>query len=373
MTNNSTGTTMTKVFSHPDFGELRTIERDGGVWFYGKEVARVLGYKEAIKAIRDHVDQEDKGVSKMDTPGGSQTFTIINESGLYSLILSSKLPTAKKFKRWVTSEVLPSIRKNGAYIPEDKMKDISQTVFEMYMQQSVIPYINKFNTELENLRNVLLALVPDERDHLTAINIWKKNVGTPIASKIAEVYKVDIKDAYEMIYRMMWNHFGFSKGRAREEYLIKYRVDDVSTITTIADNITLQEQYTKSAIRLIKEYNNQISQHINESLEEKTYEGQVTLVDNNSYTSSDMACNSHFTVHDDCDTIYNVVKVVYPDMADIALRRKIYSQMANARQWKYAKTTYHTQSKRDVIEKSKTYKKRFVDVCNKMIQQKGGA
>ena len=373
MTNNSTGTTMAKVFSHPDFGELRTIEKSGEIWFFGKEVARVLGYKDTVNAIRRHVDDEDKGDGVLPSPGGSQIFTIINESGLYSLILSSKLPTAKKFKRWVTSEVLPSIRKNGAYIPEDKIKDISQTVFEMYMQQSVIPYINKFNTELENLRNVLLALVPDERDHLTAINIWKKNVGTPIASKIAEVYNVDIKDAYEMIYRMMWNHFGFSKGRAREEYLIKYRVDDVSTITTIADNITLQEQYTKSAIRLIKEYNNQISQHINESLEEKAYEEQVTLVDNNSFTSSDMARNLHFTVHDDYDTIYNAVKVVYPDITDIALRRKIYSQMANARQWKYAKTTCHTQSKRDVIEKSKTYKKRFVDVCNKMIQGKGGA
>ena len=191
MTNNSTGTTMAKVFSHPDFGELKTFEKNGEIWFFGKEVARVLGYTNPMKAIRDHIDTEDKGVNETFTPGGNQIFTIINESGLYSLILSSKLPTAKKFKRWVTSEVLPSIRKNGAYIPEDKMKEISQTVFEMYMQQSVIPYINKFNTELENLRNVLLALVPDERDHLTAINIWKKNVGTPIASKIAEVYNVD--------------------------------------------------------------------------------------------------------------------------------------------------------------------------------------
>ena len=253
----NTNTSMATVFTHPDFGELRTVEKNGEIWFYGKEVAKALGYTNPMKAIRDHVEAEDKGVNETFTPGGNQTFTIINESGLYSLILSSKLPAAKKFKRWVTSEVLPSIRKNGAYVSEEKMSEIAIKVIETYMQQSVIPYINKVNTGLETLRDIMLSVVPDERDHLVAVNIWKKNVGTPIAAKIAEIYKVDIKDAYEMIYRMMWNYFGFSKGQAREEYLIKYRVRDVSTITTVADNLVLQEQFTKAAIRLIKEYNNQ--------------------------------------------------------------------------------------------------------------------
>ena len=108
------------IFNNPEFGEIRTVEVDGEPWLVGKDVARALGYKDATKAARERVDAEDRGVAKMDTPSGQQEMTIINESGLYSLVLGSKLPSAKKFKRWVTSEVLPSIRKNGMYLlPKD--------------------------------------------------------------------------------------------------------------------------------------------------------------------------------------------------------------------------------------------------------------
>ncbi len=105
-----------KLFNNPDFGEIRALELDGQPWFVGKDVAKALGYSNVRDAISRHVDPEDKGVVKHDTPGGTQEMTIINESGLYSLVLSSKLPGAKQFKRWVTSEVLPSIRNNGGYI-----------------------------------------------------------------------------------------------------------------------------------------------------------------------------------------------------------------------------------------------------------------
>ena len=108
-----------EIFNNPDFGELRTVEVEGQPWFVGKDVARALGYgegKSLANAVANHVDDEDKGVTEMMTPGGTQKMTIINESGLYSLVLSSKLPGAKQFKRWVTSEVLPSIRKSGGYI-----------------------------------------------------------------------------------------------------------------------------------------------------------------------------------------------------------------------------------------------------------------
>lgn len=104
-----------KIFENPEFGSIRTVERNGEPWLAGKDVAVALGYSNPRDAISKHVDDEDKGVAKCDTLGGNQNMTIINESGLYSLTLSSKLPTAKKFKRWVTSEVLPSIRKHGAY------------------------------------------------------------------------------------------------------------------------------------------------------------------------------------------------------------------------------------------------------------------
>lgn len=113
-----------KIFENPEFGSIRTLQKDGEPWFVGKDVAAALGYSNPRKAIADHVDEEDKGVTNCYTLGGNQNMTIINESGLYSLILSSKLPTAKKFKHWVTSEVLPSIRKTGGYISgQETMSD----------------------------------------------------------------------------------------------------------------------------------------------------------------------------------------------------------------------------------------------------------
>ena len=104
-----------QIFTNEQFGEVRTLTKDGEPWFVGKDVADILGYSDTAQAVRKHIDDEDKGVVEMTTPGGKQNMVIINESGLYSLILSSKLPTARAFKRWVTSEVLPAIRKHGEY------------------------------------------------------------------------------------------------------------------------------------------------------------------------------------------------------------------------------------------------------------------
>lgn len=105
------------IFNNPEFGKLRSVEIDGEVWFVGKDVAEMLGYSNPRKAIIDHVDDEDKrdGVTFRDSIGREQKPVLINESGVHSLILSSKLPKAKEIKRWVTKEVLPSIRKTGQY------------------------------------------------------------------------------------------------------------------------------------------------------------------------------------------------------------------------------------------------------------------
>jgi anti-repressor protein len=106
-----------KIFENKEFGEIRTVVKDGKPWFVGKDVTKILGYERPTKAILDHVDEEDlDAVPIQDSIGRMQNTPAVNESGLYSLILSSKLPNAKRFKRWVTSEVLPSIRKNGGYI-----------------------------------------------------------------------------------------------------------------------------------------------------------------------------------------------------------------------------------------------------------------
>lgn len=107
-----------QLFNNPDFGEIRALELDGQPWFVGKDVATALGYAKPENALASHVDDEDKTTTLIQGTGSNykSKTTIINESGLYSLVLSSKLPGAKQFKRWVTSEVLPSIRKSGGYI-----------------------------------------------------------------------------------------------------------------------------------------------------------------------------------------------------------------------------------------------------------------
>ena len=114
------------IFNNPEFGEIRTVEVNGEPWFVGKDVATALGYSNPRKALADHVDDEDKlqddGVTIRDPIGRDQHPSVINESGLYSLVLSSKLPGAKKFKRWITSEVIPSIRKHGAYMTPETLE-----------------------------------------------------------------------------------------------------------------------------------------------------------------------------------------------------------------------------------------------------------
>ena len=114
-----------KIFENTEFGTVRATEIDGEAWLVGKDVAEILGYERPTKAVTDHVDSEDRDVVPIqDSIGRMQNTPIINESGLYSLIISSKLPQAKKFKRWVTAEVLPSIRKHGAYMTPQKIEEV---------------------------------------------------------------------------------------------------------------------------------------------------------------------------------------------------------------------------------------------------------
>ncbi|MCM0583521.1 phage antirepressor KilAC domain-containing protein [Weissella diestrammenae] len=103
---------------------VRTVVIDNEPYFVGKDVADVLGYKRTADALKQHVDIEDKGVGEIQTPGGIQNMTVINESGVYSLIFGSKLDSAKRFKKWVTTDVLPSIRKNGAYLTNEKIEEV---------------------------------------------------------------------------------------------------------------------------------------------------------------------------------------------------------------------------------------------------------
>lgn len=139
-----------KIYENIEFGKIRVEEIGQASWFVANDVCKILGYSNPRKAIIDHVDFEDKGVTKCDTLGGYQDVTIINESGIYSLILSSKLPKAKEFKRWITSEVIPSIRKNGGYIAgQEKMSDDELMAKALLVAQNKI---NEKNRVIEEMK-----------------------------------------------------------------------------------------------------------------------------------------------------------------------------------------------------------------------------
>ena len=146
-----------QTFSNSEFGAIRTLNIDNAPWFVGRDVAKSLGYAKPQNAIADHVDDEDKkGALIQGTPGGSQNMVIINESGLYSLILSSKLPSAKKFKRWVTSEVLPAIRKTGAYVTTTAATQATEKTLKEEKYMRAAQYIS--TCPKSNLPLVLSAL-----------------------------------------------------------------------------------------------------------------------------------------------------------------------------------------------------------------------
>lgn len=157
--------------------QVRTVTIDGEPYFVGKDVAEVLGYQRADNAIRNHVDDDDKLTHQFSASGQKRNMTIINESGLYALILGSKLPQAKEFKRWVTSEVLPTIRKHGAYLTDSKIEEVllsPDTIINLATQlKNERAEKKQLKIELEEARKQTsyLDLILQTKDQLTTTQI----------------------------------------------------------------------------------------------------------------------------------------------------------------------------------------------------------
>lgn len=170
---------------------IRVLEINGEPWFIGRDVAEVLGYNNTRDALRRHVDAEDKGVANCDTLGGKQELTAINESGLYSLIVGSKLPSAKKFKRWVTSEVLPSIRKHGGYIAGQENLELSQEEFlarAMQVANKVLEDRAARIAALEAQNAKQTALIEEMKPKASYYDEILKTPNTVLVSQIAKDY-----------------------------------------------------------------------------------------------------------------------------------------------------------------------------------------
>ncbi|HDZ5452958.1 TPA: phage antirepressor [Clostridioides difficile] len=159
-----------QIFKNNTFGEIRVIEIKEETWFVGKDIAEKLGYKDTSDALKRHVDDEDKGAGGIPTPGGNQNMRLINESGLYSLILSSKLPSAKAFKRWVTNEILPSIRKTGGYI--HTTEDMSDDEIMARALQVAQRKIESKNRELEE-KNRFINQIASSKNSLLVREVAK--------------------------------------------------------------------------------------------------------------------------------------------------------------------------------------------------------
>ena len=166
-----------QIFENPEFGQVRTVELNGQPWLVGADVATALGYKNPRKALADHIDPEDKGVTKRDTPGGEQDILIINESGLYSLILSSKMPKAKAFKHWVTSEVLPALRKNGVYETVKAQQHIEQLEATNERLTAAIQAVSTAKAEPAEVTAMRDNFIKDRDDFKEHFQKWKSMYG----------------------------------------------------------------------------------------------------------------------------------------------------------------------------------------------------
>ena len=141
-------TSLTQIFTHEDFGEIRTIIIDGKIWFVGKDVAKALGYTDTKQAVRKHVKDKHKLTRRIDGSAYKRNMTLIEEAGLYTLIMNSELPAAEDFQEWVTAEVLPQIRQTGSYIPKAPVPAVEKIVEE---HQSVLVHLEYPNGEDEFL------------------------------------------------------------------------------------------------------------------------------------------------------------------------------------------------------------------------------
>ncbi len=244
-----------QIFNNPEFGDIRTIIIDGEPWFVGNDCAKSLGYKNLYNGVNKNVDEEDRRVSPVGSASGIQQTTIINESGLYSLIFGSKLESAKKFKKWVTSEVLPSIRKTGAYgqpktIPE-QIKLLAQGTVELNERVDGLEKETHSNKEeIQSVKDELnefkeaLPLMPQDADEISG-TLRKRGVEI-LGGKQSTAY--NDRSLRMKLYRNFYSNLKYNFNRVSTYKAIK-RNQKAAALKVIAEYkppLFLQEQIDKA-------------------------------------------------------------------------------------------------------------------------------
>lgn len=242
-----------RIFDNSEFGQVRTVTIDGEPWFVGKDIARALGYgegKSLNNAVANHVDEEDKGVTEIVTPGGRQSMTIINESGLYALIFGSKLESAKKFKHWVTSEVLPSIRKTGGYLSEADTKSLIES------QQQFMERQEKFNqmmiNKLESLNCIPVQQAENDAAESISVSVEedefqrRRGILNQLVDEMAKACSWDRSFALHRLYKTLEKVLNISL----DEYTEIYQVETGNVHASTWKVVTESNKLYKTAVKL---------------------------------------------------------------------------------------------------------------------------
>lgn len=236
-----------QIFQNKEFGEVRSLVINNEPWFVGKDVAEALGYKNSKNAVPTHVDEEDKLSTQIEYTGQKRNVTVINESGLYSLILSSKLPNAKKFKRWVTSEVLPTLRKTGSYtkVPTDPRELLMLTIKAHEQTTQRVDVLEEKVSSLEKSTTI------DSSQQYTLEKIAKATVIRTLGGIDSRAYQLMNRKIFSNIWRDYKNYFKLGSYR--------------DTLKTEFENAKeyLESWSPEVNISLkIKEYNSQLSMNL---------------------------------------------------------------------------------------------------------------
>ena len=335
---NTTGSNTTEIvlFNNPNFGQVRTLMIDGEPWFVGKDIASKLGYTDTFGALKKHVDGDDKQNCQNDSFETPRGLTIINESGLYSLILSSKLPTARQFKRWVTSEVIPSIRKTGGY-------GITNNNAELLAE------ITSLRQEVAEIKSLV---IPTQSNYY----LWKNSIATPLVKTVSKTLGTSIADTYKAIYDDMALR-GFNQPYAMNRFCNKYKVDSVSTIDAVADVDEYIRMFMDSANKFLD---------MNNSVLDTSNTKTKSEVNNNINALNSIIDYSTLTVE---EIIKPLIDLYHDTSVNNAYTyKRVYKVMRSDRSRKALMTRRHCKSKKNLVVKFADIRLNFAKAVNQLMK-----
>ena len=365
-----------QMFENSAFGTLRTMMIDDEPWFIGKDICEIFGDKNSSRSIGRVDDMDKRLLPIIDSLGRKQNAIFVNESGLYSLLFAmqpqkahhngvsdeypievqERIEKLHLFKHWVTSKVLPSIRKTGGYVIEGREQEFINSNATIYKE------LQELRLTVTALQNQLTTTPTPDR---YTQNIWKKRQSTPSMDKLAETLNMNEADVYDLVYEYMRSHFGFEPAVAIREYCDKYHLDTTSTITAISDNVVYRTLFALSINSIFSKCGSEYS--CVDGIDNSTISSDDTNVSVESYAPI------HFSKNDSYDYIVTTLSEMLNDNSrnHNTILRKIYSKMATKQAWRNSMTRWKCTTKKALIEKNEKYRSRFVKVCNEFLEEKG--